>query len=35
MYLEFAKALAIYEDFTNNYGKICFPLSNQYECYDS
>ncbi|CAD8156300.1 unnamed protein product [Paramecium octaurelia] len=35
IYLEFAKALAIYEDFTNNYGKICFPLSNQYEYYDS
>ncbi|CAD8171450.1 unnamed protein product [Paramecium pentaurelia] len=35
IYLEFAKALAIYEDFTNNYGKICFPLSNQYEQYDA
>lgn len=35
IYLEFAKAKAIYDDFTNNYGKVCFPLSNQNEYYDT
>lgn len=34
IYLEFAKAKAIYDDFTNNYGKISFPLGNNNDYYD-
>jgi len=35
IYLEFAKAKAIYDDFTNNFGKISFPIGNQSDYFDS
>lgn len=28
IYLEFARAKAIYDDFVNNYGKISFPIGS-------
>ena len=28
IYLEFAKAKAVYDDFVNTYGKISFPITN-------
>lgn len=34
IYLEFARAKAVYDDFTNNYGKINFPLGNSNDYYD-
>jgi len=34
IYLEFAKAKAVYDDFTNNFGKINFPLGNNNDYYD-
>ncbi|KAM3140572.1 hypothetical protein pb186bvf_007384 [Paramecium bursaria] len=34
IYLEFAKAKAVYDDFTNNYGKITFPIGNTLDSYD-
>lgn len=35
IYLEFAKTKAVYDDFTNNFGKISFPIGNQSDNYDN
>lgn len=34
IYLEFAKAKAIYDEFVNNFGKISFPLGISNDNYD-
>lgn len=34
IYLEFAKAKAVYDDFVGHYGKISFPIGTQMDYFD-
>jgi len=34
IYLEFAKAKAVYDDFVGHYGKISFPIGSQLDFFD-
>lgn len=35
IYLEFAKAKAIYNDFVDNFGKISFPINLNHDAFDT